>query len=94
MSSGLEIKLPDEVMERMPSNRAEVVAYLSKYADEVIHQYDVGFQRRVQGVMAGPLSRYEKALLKDFILDMTLGKELRQQLEEETQTRAFSEAVP
>ncbi len=87
--SSLRIKLPDEVMEKLPSDRAEVVAYLSRYADAVIHQYDMGFQRRVQGTMAGPLSRYEKALLKDFILDMVLGKELREQLEETPRPEPF-----
>jgi len=81
MTGLLEIKLPDHMLEHLPSDKTEMVAYLSKYTDEVLHQYETRFQRRVPGTMGGPLSRYEKSLLKDFVLDMILGKELREHLE-------------
>ncbi len=97
MSSRLEIKLPDEVMEKLPSDRAKLISCLSSLVDEEIADYEHDFQRRVQGTMGGPLSRYEKSILRDFILDRILGKELRKHLEEPAQIQPFShlsEAVP
>jgi hypothetical protein len=82
MTGLLEIKLPDHVMEHLPSDRSEMILRLSKHVDEVIRQYGISIQNRVPGTMGGPLSRYEKSLLKDFILDMVLGKDLRNALEE------------
>lgn len=70
----LEIRLPEEVLENMPSGKEEMVKYLAKYFDAVIDNYDNRFQKRVQGPMAGPLTRYEKAILKDFLIEMALGK--------------------
>lgn len=70
----LEIKLPDEVMENLPAETSGIVERLSQHFDEVILTYEIRFQKRVQGVMGGPLSRYEKSILKDFLLDTTLGK--------------------
>jgi hypothetical protein len=84
MTGLLEIKLPEHVLEHLPSDKTEMVAYLSKYADEVLRQYEARFQRRVSGTMGGPLSRYEKSLLRDFVLDMILGKELRDHLEKQS----------
>ncbi len=97
MSSNLSIKLPDEVMESLPTNRSELVACLSRLVDEEISDYERDFQRRVQGTMGGPLSRYEKSILRDFILDRILGKELRKHLEEPGHLPVFdsaTEAVP
>jgi hypothetical protein len=97
MSSRLEIKLPDEVMEKLPAGKSELVTFLSRLVDDEIADYEQDFQRRVQGVMGASLSRYEKSMLKDFILDRVLGKELRKHLEEPTQPQPFSvprEAVP
>lgn len=71
----LELKLPDEVMENIPSgSREEVVRYLARYFDTVIAEYDVRFQKRVTGAFGAPLSKYERAILKDFLIDQTLGK--------------------
>ena len=81
MTGLLEIKLPDHVMEHLPSDKAEMIAHLSKHVDEVIRQYEISVQKRISGTMGGPLSRYEKSLLRDFILDRILGKELRETLE-------------
>lgn len=70
----LELKLPDDVMKNIPSGRDEMIQYLAKYFDTVIEKYDVRFQNRVKGFMGGPLSKYEKAQLKDLLIDLTLGK--------------------
>jgi hypothetical protein len=71
----LELKLPDEVMENIPSgNKEDVVRYLAKYFDTIIDRYDHRFQQRITGPLGGPLSNYEKSLLKDFLIDQTLGK--------------------
>jgi hypothetical protein len=81
MTGLLEIRLPDEIMENLPSDKSSMVTYLSKHLDKVLEAYDAGFQRRVHGVLGGPLSRYEKSILKDFLLDAVLGKKLREALE-------------
>jgi len=69
----LELKLPEEILENMPSGREEMVKYLARYFDTVIDNYDNRFQKRVRGPLAGPLTRYEKAILKDFLIEMTIG---------------------
>lgn len=84
----IELKLPDEVLENVPSRKDEMVRYLAQYFDGVIEKYEVRFQKRVQGVMAGPLSRYEKSILKDFLIEMAIGNiEQASQLAAETITR-------
>lgn len=71
----LELKLPADVMESIPSgNKEDVIRYLAKYFDSVIDKYDARFQKRVQGTFGQPLSKYEKSILKDFLIDQTLGK--------------------
>lgn len=76
----LEIKLSDEIMENLPSDKAGMIQYLSKHFDEVLRKYDEDFQRRVPGMLGAPLSRYEKSLLKDFLLSAVLGRELKEQM--------------
>ena len=84
----IELKLPDEVLENVPSGKDEMIKYLAKYFDVVIDKYDIRFQKRVQGVMGGPLSRYEKSILKDFLIEMAVGNiEQASQLAAETITR-------
>lgn len=71
----LELKIPDDVLETLPTgSREELVQFLSKYFDSVIDGYDIRFQKRVSGAFGGPLSRYEKSILKDFLIDLTLGR--------------------
>lgn len=73
--TNLELKLPEEVLENIPSgSREEMVKYLAKFFDTVIDKYEVRFQKRVQGSFGAPLSRFEKSLLKDFLIDQALGK--------------------
>jgi hypothetical protein len=94
MTGLLEIKLPDHVMENLPSDKAGMIVHLSKHVDEVIRQYETSIQKRVSGTMGGPLSRYEKSLLRDFILDMVLGKKLREDLEEQASPFERVEPLP
>ncbi len=87
MTDQLEIKLPENVLESIPKGREEAAKYLAKYFDLVIAQYDTRFQERVnQGPMAGALSRYEKSILKDFLVDLTMGKLGDSELAAETLT--------
>lgn len=80
----IELKLPDEVMDGIPTgSREDVVKYLSKYFDGVIDEYSVRLQRRAKGVFGEPISKYERSMLKDFLIDQTLGK-----LEETSQVMA------
>ena len=91
----LDIKLPTEVMENLPTERSAMVEYVSRYVDEHIKQYEARFIKRVQGPMGGPLSRYERSLLKDFLLDSILGPRLRGQDDGELHpSREGDEAVP
>lgn len=69
-----ELKLPPEVLEGIPSGHDEMIRYLSTYFDGVIDKYDQRFKMRVTGAFSGPLSRYEKAILKDFLIDATIGR--------------------
>ncbi len=69
-----ELKLPPEVLEGIPSGHEDMLRYLSKYFDGVIEKYESRFQKRVSGALGGALSRYEKSLLKDFLIDAIIGK--------------------
>jgi len=70
----IELKLPDDVLDNIPESKGEMINYLSKYFDGVLDKYNDRFQKRVQGVMGHPLSRYERAILKDLLMDLALGK--------------------
>jgi len=61
-------------MENIPPGKDEMIRYLAKYFDTVIEQYDQRFQRRASGIMAGALSKYEKSMLKDFLIDTVIGR--------------------
>ncbi len=73
--SNFALKLPSEILDSIPPGREDMIRFLSKYFDGVINDYDSRFQRRVGGgVLGGPLSRYEKSILKDFLIDAVMGK--------------------
>lgn len=72
--TNFELKLPSDILERIPPGHEDMIRFLAKYFDGVIDEYDVRFQKRVGGVMGGPLSKYEKSILKDFLIDAVLGK--------------------
>lgn len=83
----LELKLPDDVLESIPSSKEDMVKYLSQYFESVIDQYNSRFQKRVQGAFGGPLSKYERSILKDFLIDVTIGNlEIAQPVAAETIT--------
>jgi hypothetical protein len=78
----IEIKLPDDIMENCPQDKAAMGTYLAEYLNKVIAVYEKRFQQRVKGALGGPLSNFEKALLRDFMLEALLGGPLRQSLQE------------
>ena len=82
MTGLLEIRLPDEVMDNLPSEKEAMIVYLSKHFDEVIRNYEQEFTRSVGGFLGQPLSRYEKATIKDFLIRMVLGRKLSQQFDD------------
>ena len=84
----LELKLPTEVLDNIPSRKEDMVQYLAKYFDGIIAKYDVSFQKRVHGVMGGPLSRYEKSILKDFLIEMAVGN-----IEQEQASQLAAESI-
>lgn len=73
-TNNFELKLPSDVLENIPSGHDDMIHYLARYFEGVIESYGSRFQQRVGGAFAGPLSRYEKSILKDFLIDVTLGK--------------------
>lgn len=72
--NNFELKLPPDVLDSIPPGHDDLIRFLAKYFDGVIEEYGVRFQGRVGGVFGGPLSRYEKSILKDFLIDAALGK--------------------
>jgi hypothetical protein len=70
----LELRLPDEILEKVPSGKSDMIKFLSNYFDETIGQYELRLTKRVPGMMGNPLSRYERATIKDFLMDLAIGK--------------------
>lgn len=81
MNGLLEIRLPDEVMETLPAEESELIPFLSRYFDGVIDDYQADLQRDVRGVMGGPLSRYERATIKDFLIRRVGGARLKKKFD-------------
>jgi hypothetical protein len=74
--NNFELKLPSDILENIPPSHEDMIRFLAKYFDGVIADYDGRFQKRVGGgPMGGPLSKYEKSILKDFLIDAVLGKQ-------------------
>ncbi len=82
MSPLIDIRLPDDVMENCPKDKTAMGVYLAEYLNKVIAVYEKRFQQRVTGALGGPLSNFEKALLRDFMLEALLGGPLRQSLQD------------
>ncbi len=72
--AGIEIKLSEDVLESIPSNKEGMIRYLAKCFDSVIDNYNIRLRERVSGSLGSPLSSYERAIIKDFLIDVTLGK--------------------
>ena len=75
----LDVRLPEEVLERLPSTKDEMVRYLLPFADEAISEYEKSLAHRVKGVLGGALARHERAMLRDFILDRLMNRVLREE---------------
>ena len=64
----IDIRLPEEILEAIPSSKEEMVRYLLPFVDVAIDDYEKGLRLRVRGVMGGPLDKHEKSILRDFML--------------------------
>ncbi len=74
--NNFELKLPSDILESIPPSRDDMIRFLAKYFDGVISEYDGRFQRRMGGgPLGGPLSKYERSVIKDFLIDAMLGKQ-------------------
>ena len=69
----VKITLPDEVMERMPQNKEGIIAYLSRYFEDEVNEYSSELQRQAPAPFNQPLNRYERSLVKDYLMRKTLG---------------------
>lgn len=72
--AGIEIKLSEDTLDNLPSNKEGMIRFLAKHFDAVIDDYNIRLRERVSGSLGGPLSSYERAIIKDFLIDVTLGK--------------------
>lgn len=70
----LELKLPEEVLNQLPAAKEEMIKHLAVYFDGILEKYNTRFQTRVGGFMGSPLSRYEKSMLMDFLIDLAIGQ--------------------
>lgn len=68
----LDVRLPEEVLEGLPSTKDEMVRYLLPFVDSAIVDYEQSLRRRVPGSMGMPLDRHEKSILRDFMMDRLL----------------------
>lgn len=80
MKNLIDIKLPDEVETKIQAG-APAMKTLSDHFDEVISLYEISFRQRVQGLMGGPLTNFEKAAIKDFLMDVVVPAEMRKKLD-------------
>ena len=85
----VQLVLPDDVLEHLPKDPQSCVPYLAEFLGTVIKSYEESLGRRQPGLLGAPLSRYEKTILMDMLIDMALGQ-LRQKLE----AKAGSELSP
>ena len=87
MKTPVKITLPEEVMEHMPADRRGMIEYLSRLFDEEADEYSSSIQRRAGAPLNGPLSRYERSLIKDYLLDKIVNAN---HYDEETQDRPLA----
>lgn len=72
----LDIRLPEEAAEALPSSKEDMVRYLLPFVDAAIADYELSLRRRVPGTLGGNISKYEQSLLRDFLLDKLMGNVL------------------
>lgn len=73
MRALVKISLPDEVMERLPAGKAAMEAYLSPYAEEAVEVYSRTVQKQAPAPFNQALNRFERSLVKDFIMRTLMG---------------------
>ncbi len=78
----MKLMLPDEVIENLPADSQQWVPYLKDFFESsVLKTYEERFMSREKGSILGAgLSRYEKTMMLDFLIDMALGQ-LRESIE-------------
>lgn len=71
---GIEMKIPEEIMDRMPTDLTKLVEFLLPYASKMVDDYEQSFLARTKNLpLGGKLTRYERSQLTDFILDRLVG---------------------
>lgn len=68
----IDIRLPEEILDNLPSGKDDLVRHLMPSIEEAISEYEKGLRRRVSGLLGDSLSRYEKAMLRDFLFSFIL----------------------
>ena len=81
----IDVRLPEEVLEGLPSTKEAMVQYLVPFVDQAIVDYELSLRRRVPGALGSSLARHEKAILRDFVLDRLM----RNVLQEDTNSARF-----
>jgi len=75
----IDVRLPEEVLENMPSTKEGMVQHLLPTVEAAISDYEKSLRRRVPGVLGGALDRHEKSILRDFLLDRILRNALAEE---------------
>jgi hypothetical protein len=78
MRTLVKITLPDEIMERMPQDKEGIITFLSRYFEDEVNDYSSELQRQAPSPFNQPLNRYERSLVKDYLMRKTLGALLQQ----------------
>jgi len=68
----IEVRLPIEVLESLPSTKEDMIRHVLPYVDAAITDYEQSLRRRVSGSLGAALDRHEKSILRDFMLDRLL----------------------
>lgn len=71
MTTRLELRLPEDVLERLPTEKEALIAAVRPHADERIRAYERHLARRA-GILGDPLDKREQSLLRDFLIDWML----------------------
>lgn len=70
----IDIKLPEEVQEKLQSADGSFFSLLNEHLDKVITSFEGAFKARTS---SGPLTRFERAILKDFLIEAVLPDGMR-----------------
>lgn len=72
----IKVILPDDLLESLPADPNQWESYIARFLlSGDLKTYDLSLQRRQKGAITGaPLSRYEKSMCTDLLLDIILGQ--------------------